>query len=95
MTRCAMDWRFPDEASDVDRLCPLGADGHHRGAGPGRPVGANLVNERYKQTAPEQEATLRALQAAGVHVIRAGIPNNDQGIAFAERAFARPAGSAA
>ena len=51
-------------------------------------VGANLVNERYKQTAPEQEATFRALQAAGVRVIRAGIPNNDQGIVFAERAFA-------
>jgi hypothetical protein len=54
-----------------------------------RPVaGANLVNEPYKQTVPEQEATFRALQAAGVPVIRAGIPGNDQGLAFAERAYA-------
>jgi hypothetical protein len=49
-------------------------------------VGVNLVNEPYKQTAPEQEATLRALQAAGVRAIRAGIPDNDQGLAFAQRA---------
>lgn len=51
-------------------------------------VGAGLVNEPYKQTELEQEATFRALLAAGVHVIRAGIPGDDQGIAFAERAFA-------
>jgi hypothetical protein len=51
-------------------------------------VGANLVNEPYKQTIPEQEATFAALQAAGVHVIRAGIPGNDQGLAFAQRAYA-------
>jgi hypothetical protein len=50
-------------------------------------VGVNLVNEPYKQSIPEQEATLRALQAAGVHVIRAGIPDNDQGLAFAQRAY--------
>ena len=49
-------------------------------------VGVNLVNEPYKQTAPEQDATLRALQAAGVRAIRAGIPDNDQGLAFAQRA---------
>jgi hypothetical protein len=54
-------------------------------------VGVNLVNEPYKQTALEQEATFRALQAAGVHVIRAGIPDNDQGLAFAQRAY--PTGS--
>lgn len=58
-------------------------------AGPSPPlVGANLVNEPYKQTAPEQEATFRALQAAGVHVIRAGIPGNDQGLVFAQSAWA-------
>jgi hypothetical protein len=58
-------------------------------AGPPPPVvGVNLVNEPYKQTALEQEATLRALQAAGVRVIRAGIPDNDQGLAFAQRAYA-------
>jgi hypothetical protein len=51
-------------------------------------VGADLVNEPYKQSVTEQEATLRALQSAGVHVIRAGIPDNDQGSAFAERAYA-------
>jgi hypothetical protein len=51
-------------------------------------VGVNLVNEPYKQSIPEQEATFRALQAAGVHVIRAGIPGNDQGLAFAQRAYA-------
>jgi hypothetical protein len=51
-------------------------------------VGVNLVNEPYKQTALEQEATFRALQAGGVHVIRAGIPDNDQGLAFAQRAYA-------
>jgi hypothetical protein len=51
-------------------------------------VGVNLVNEPYKQTALEQEVTFRALQAAGVHVIRAGIPDNDQGLAFAQRAYA-------
>jgi hypothetical protein len=51
-------------------------------------AGANLVNEPYKQTVPEQEATFRALQASGVPVIRAGIPGNDQGLAFAERAYA-------
>jgi hypothetical protein len=51
-------------------------------------VGADLVNEPYKQTPAEQEATFRALQAAGVSVIRAGIPNNDEGLAFAERAYA-------
>jgi hypothetical protein len=56
-------------------------------AGPPPVVGANLVNEPYKQTALEQEATFRALQAAGVHVIRAGIPDNDQGLAFAQRAY--------
>ena len=50
-------------------------------------VGANLVNEPYKQTALEQDATFQALQAAGVHVIRAGIPDNDQGLAFAQRAY--------
>ncbi len=58
-------------------------------AGPPPPVvGANLVNEPYKQTALEQEATFRALQAAGVHVIRAGIPDNEPGLAFAQRAYA-------
>jgi hypothetical protein len=51
-------------------------------------VGANLVNEPYKQTALEQEATFRALQAAGVRVVRAGIPSNDQGLAFAQSAYA-------
>jgi hypothetical protein len=51
-------------------------------------VGANLVNEPYKQTAPEQEATFKALQSAGVRVIRAGIPGNEQGLAFAQRAWA-------
>ncbi len=58
-------------------------------AGPPPPVvGANLVNEPYKQTVPEQEATFAAQQAARVHVIRAGIPGNDQGLAFAQRAYA-------
>lgn len=51
-------------------------------------VGANLVNEPYKQTAAEQEAAFQALQAAGVHVIRAGIPGNDKGLAFAQSAYA-------
>ena len=51
-------------------------------------VGADRVNEPYKQSVNEQEATLRALQSAGVYVIRAGIPDNDQGLAFAERAYA-------
>jgi hypothetical protein len=51
-------------------------------------VGVNLVNEPYKQTALEQEATFRAMQAAGVHVIRAGIPDNAQGLAFAQSAYA-------
>ena len=51
-------------------------------------VGANLVNEPYKQTAAEQEETFRTLQAAGVQVIRAGIPANDQGLAFAQGAYA-------
>jgi hypothetical protein len=51
-------------------------------------VGANLVNEPYKETVAEQEATFRALQSAGVSVIRAGIPDNDQGLAFAQRAYA-------
>ena len=51
-------------------------------------VGANLVNEPYKQTAAEQETTFRTLQAAGVHVIRAGIPGNAQGLAFAQGAYA-------
>jgi hypothetical protein len=55
---------------------------------PSPAVGVNLVNEPYKQTAPEQEATFRALQTAGVHVIRAGVPDNDQGLAFAQRASA-------
>ena len=32
--------QFPDEASDVDRLCRLGADGRHRGAGPGERAAA-------------------------------------------------------
>jgi len=60
-------------------------------AAPGQPppvVGVNLVNEPYKETAQEQEATFRALQAAGVHVIRAGIPDNDAGLAFVQRAYA-------
>lgn len=57
-------------------------------ATPAPVIGAGLVNEPYKQTVTEQEATFSALQSAGVHVIRAGIPGNDQGIAFAERAFA-------
>ena len=51
-------------------------------------VGADLVNEPYKQTVAEQEATFRALQAAGVRVIRAGIPDNDKGLDFARRAYA-------
>ncbi|MEW6632243.1 MAG: alpha-L-arabinofuranosidase B, partial [Pseudomonadota bacterium] len=59
-----------------------------RSAEPPPVVGANLVNEPYKQTAQEQEATFQALQSAGVHVIRAGIPDNDAGLAFAQRAYA-------
>jgi hypothetical protein len=56
---------------------------------PGAPVvGANLVNEPYKETLAEQGATFRALQSAGVSVIRAGIPDNDQGLAFAKLAHA-------
>jgi hypothetical protein len=51
-------------------------------------VGADLVNEPHKQSAAEQEATLHALQSAGVQVIRAGLPDNDQALAFAERAYA-------
>jgi hypothetical protein len=51
-------------------------------------IGANLVNEPYKQTAAEQEATFQAIEAAGVHVIRVGIPDNDQGLTFAQRAYA-------
>ena len=51
-------------------------------------VGINLVNEPYKQTASEQEATLSALQAAGVRVIRASIPGDDHGVDFAERVYA-------
>lgn len=51
-------------------------------------VGVNLVNEPYKETAAEQEATFQALQAAGVHVIRAGVPDTAQGQAFAQRAYA-------
>lgn len=51
-------------------------------------VGANLVNEPYKQSIAEQESTFRALQAAGVRAIRAGIPNNGPGIEFARRAYA-------
>jgi hypothetical protein len=51
-------------------------------------VGVNLVNEPYKETVAEQEATIRALQSGGVSVIRAAIPNNDQGVAFAKLAYA-------
>lgn len=51
-------------------------------------VGADLVNEPHKQSISEQENTFRVLQAAGEHVIRAGIPGNDQGIDFAQRAYA-------
>lgn len=51
-------------------------------------MGANLVNEPYKQSISEQENTFRVLQAVGVHVIRADIPGNDQGIDFAQRADA-------
>jgi hypothetical protein len=51
-------------------------------------IGVNLVNEPYKQSVLEQEATFKALQSAGVHVIRAGIPDNDDGLAFAQRAYA-------
>jgi hypothetical protein len=57
-------------------------------AQPSPVVGVNLVNEPYKQTASEQEVTFRVLQAAGVHVIRAGIPDNAQGLAFAQLAYA-------
>jgi hypothetical protein len=32
-------------------------------------MGANLVNEPYKQSISEQENTLRVLQAAGAHVV--------------------------
>lgn len=51
-------------------------------------VGVNLVNEPYKQTPDEQEATLNALQSAGVTAIRASIPNDDSGVAFAQRVHA-------
>ena len=40
LTRCSVDWRVPDEASDVDRLCPVFADDRHRGAGLGRSAAA-------------------------------------------------------
>lgn len=51
-------------------------------------VGVNLVNAPQNLTAPEQEAILGALQSAGVRVIRAGLPNTDNAIAFAERVHA-------
>jgi hypothetical protein len=59
-----------------------------RAAQPAPVVGVGLVNEPYKQTAPELEATFKALQAAGVHVIRAGIPDSPAGLAFAKGAKA-------
>jgi hypothetical protein len=51
-------------------------------------VGIGLVNEPYRQSPDEQEATLKALQSASVRAIRTSIPNDDQGIAFAERVHA-------
>jgi hypothetical protein len=39
-------------------------------------IGVNLVNAPYDLAVPEQQTILDALQAAGVHVIRAAIPAN-------------------
>jgi hypothetical protein len=51
-------------------------------------VGVNLVNAPYNLSAAQQESILTNLQQAGVQVIRCSIPNNDQGIAFAQRVYA-------
>jgi hypothetical protein len=50
-------------------------------------VGVNVVNP-MRASAANQNAVFDQLQAAGVHVIRCGISNDDQGIDFARRAAA-------
>jgi len=51
-------------------------------------VGVNLVNEPYDLSDAEQEATLKAMKAAGVRVIRSAIPDNEKGLAYARRVYA-------
>jgi hypothetical protein len=48
----------------------------------------NLVNAPYNFPVADQEATLAAIEHAGVHVIRCAIPADDKGIDFAQRVYA-------
>ncbi len=49
-------------------------------------IGANIVNP-YKLSVADQNAMLQAMKDAGLKVIRASITFNDDGIAFAQRAW--------
>jgi hypothetical protein len=51
-------------------------------------VGVNLVNEPYKLSAAEQESLLASMQSAGVRTIRASIPDDADGLGFAQRVYA-------
>ena len=51
-------------------------------------VGVNLVNEPYKLPPAEQDSLLATMQSAGVRAIRASIPDDANGLAFAQRVYA-------
>ena len=51
-------------------------------------VGVNLVNEPYKLPPAEQDSLLATMQSAGVRAIRASIPDDANGLAFAQRVSA-------
>ena len=51
-------------------------------------VGVNLVNEPYKLPPDQQESLLATMQSAGVRAIRASIPDDANGLAFAQRVYA-------
>jgi hypothetical protein len=51
-------------------------------------VGVNLVNEPYKLSPAEQESLLASMQSVGVRTIRASIPDDANGLAFAQRVYA-------
>ncbi len=59
-----------------------------RAGGQDLAVGINVVNP-MRDSMANQNALLDQLKAAGVHIIRCGISNDDKGIDFAKRATAR------
>jgi hypothetical protein len=50
-------------------------------------VGVNLVNEPYKLSPEQQESILQFMHKSGIRIIRSAVPENDQGLAYAQRVY--------